>query len=257
MIDLVLFDLDGTLIDHRGAVLAAIGQIIQGATSARLPADDLVAAWWDLERAHMRRYLAGECSFAEQRRCRLRAFLPLLGEPVPDDAGLDAWFSGRYQPLFEAAWSCYPDVLPCLQALAGRSRPLRRAVLTNGDPDQQRAKLARSGLLGHFEAVLTPADLGTAKPDPAAFTAACLQLGVSPRHVLSVGDWLEGDVIAATRAGLTGIWLDRSVEPFTGKPPDQARAVAANLALARIEQLTDLATALRERPAGRELRQDN
>ncbi len=244
MIDLILFDLDGTLIDHRGAVLAAIGQIVQSATAARLPADDLVATWWDLERAHMQRYLAGECSFTEQRRCRLRGFLPLLGERVPDDAGLDAWFSECYSPLFEAAWTCYPDVLPCLQVLAGQAKPPRRAVLTNGDLAQQRDKLARLGLLGHFEAVLTPSVLGAAKPDPAVFAAACGQLGVSPRQVLSVGDWLEGDVIAATRAGLAGMWLDRGVEPFTGKPPDQARAVAADLSVARIEHLTELTAAV-------------
>jgi putative hydrolase of the HAD superfamily len=244
VIDLILFDLDGTLIDHRSAVLAAIGQIVQKAPGACLPADDLVAMWWALERTHMRRYLAGECSFAEQRRSRLREFFPLLGEPVPGDTDLDAWFSGRYLPLFEAAWTCYPDVIPSLQGLAERARPPRRAVLTNGDLGQQRDKLVRLGLLEYFETVLTPAHLGAAKPDPAAFATACGQLGVSPRQVLSVGDWLEGDVIAATRAGLAGIWLDRGVEPFTGEVPVKARTVAAEMALIRIEDLGGLAAAL-------------
>jgi HAD superfamily hydrolase (TIGR01549 family) len=237
---LFLFDLDGTMVDHRGAVLAAIRQIVQGAASARLPADELVELWWDLERTHMRHYLDGECSFTEQRH-RLHAFLPLLGEPVPGDAGLDAWFAERYLPNYEGAWSCYPDVFPCLEALAGLPGPPRRAVLTNGDPQQQRAKLARFGLLGHFEAVLTSADLGVAKPDPAAFTAACRWLDVNPRDVISVADWLEGDVIAATRAGLTAVWLDRGVDPVTGKPPDQAKA--PDPAPARIEHLTDLTAA--------------
>jgi beta-phosphoglucomutase-like phosphatase (HAD superfamily) len=43
VIELILFDLDGTLTDHRSAVLAAIGQIVRDAGGARLPADDLVA----------------------------------------------------------------------------------------------------------------------------------------------------------------------------------------------------------------------
>jgi len=235
---LFLFDLDGTMVDHRGAVLTAIRRIVQNAACARLPADELVELWWVLERTHMRQYLDGECSFAEQRRRRLRGFLPLLGDPVPGNAGLDAWFAERYLPSYEAAWSCYPDVVPCLEALAGLPGPPRRAVLTSGDPEQQRAKLARFGLLGHFEAVLTSADLGVAKPDPAAFTAACRWLDVDPRQVVSVGDWLEGDVIAATRAGLAAVWLDRGVDPVTGKPPDRAKA--ADPGLARIEYLTDL-----------------
>jgi len=44
--DLVLFDLDGTLVDHRSAVLSAIGQIAADADDATLPADKLVKLWW-------------------------------------------------------------------------------------------------------------------------------------------------------------------------------------------------------------------
>jgi phosphoglycolate phosphatase-like HAD superfamily hydrolase len=50
VLDLILFDLDGTLVDHRAAVLAAIRQIAQSAACARLPADELVEVWWGLER---------------------------------------------------------------------------------------------------------------------------------------------------------------------------------------------------------------
>jgi HAD superfamily hydrolase (TIGR01549 family) len=236
MADLVLFDLDGTLVDHRGAVLVAIGQIVQNAENATLTAEQLVERWWLLERRHMRDYLSGACSFAEQRRRRLREFLPVLGEPVPDDAGLDAWFADRYLAAFEAAWRCYPDVLPCLDALCGLPSGPRRAVLTNGDPGQQRAKLARFGLLDYFEAVLTPTELGAAKPDPAAFTAACRQLRVDAERTLNVGDWFEGDVAAAVQAGVPGIWLDRGVDPTTGQPTE----AVPDPTLMRIERLTDL-----------------
>jgi HAD superfamily hydrolase (TIGR01549 family) len=233
-----LFDLDGTLVDQRSAALTALRQVVRGAGSAALLADELVESWWVLERQHMQEYLSGECSFAEQRRRRLRSFLPALGEPVPGDTGLDAWFAGRYLAAYEAAWSCYPDVVPCLEALRVLPVPPRRAVLTNGDPGQQRAKLARLGLLGYFEAVLTPTELGVAKPDPAAFTGACRRLGVAPGRASSVGDWLEGDAVAAAQAGVAGIWLDRGADPVTGRPPREP--AAAGPAHARIECLTDL-----------------
>lgn len=238
MTELILFDLDGTLVDHRGAVLAAIRHIVDNATAASLPADALVERWWELERTHMRAYLAGECSFDEQRRRRSRDFLPLLGEPVPDDAGLTAWFAQHYLARFEAAWRCYPDVMPCLQALRTLPDPPRTAVLTNGDPAQQRAKLALFGLLDYIETVLTPTELGVAKPDPAAFRAACRLMGIDRRDTLSIGDWMDGDVIAAAEAGLKAIWLDRGVDPVTGRPSAPERADA--LALARIEHLTQL-----------------
>ncbi|OHV28489.1 hypothetical protein BBK14_17735 [Parafrankia soli] len=54
MADVVFFDLDGTLVDHRSAVLEAIGQIVQAAPNAAAPPEELVTLWWTLEGRHMR-----------------------------------------------------------------------------------------------------------------------------------------------------------------------------------------------------------
>ncbi|MFD0567441.1 HAD family hydrolase [Kitasatospora saccharophila] len=180
MVDVVFFDLDGTLVDHRSAVFAAIDRIVREAPGATSGPEELAAVWWRLEARHMWAYLGGECSFAEHHRRRAASFLPLLGEPVPGDpALLDAWIAERYLPALRDSWRCYPDVLPGLDALDRLPRPPRKLVLTNGDPGQQRAKLARFGLLERFEDVLTPTELGTAKP--AAYAAACRRAGTTPR----------------------------------------------------------------------------
>ncbi|MEU3498453.1 HAD family hydrolase [Kitasatospora cineracea] len=244
MVDVVFFDLDGTLVDHRRAAFAAIGGIVGGATEAVGSAGpagsagsvaELAAEWWALEARHMWEYLDGECSFTEQHRRRARAFLPLLGEPVSEDpAALDRWIAERYLPALEESWQCYADVLPCLEAL-GRmpGRRPRLAVLTNGDPGQQRAKLDRFGLAEHFEAVLTPTELGAAKP--AAYAAACRRMGTVPERAANVGDMLPTDVTAAAAAGLTGVWLDRGVDFVTGGP-----SPVAEPSVLRIEWLTEL-----------------
>ncbi len=232
--NVIFFDLDGTLVDHRSAVFETIGQIVQAAPNATAPPEELAALWWMLEARHMREYLAGQCSFAEHHRRRLRSFLPMLGEPVPTSSDLlDAWIAERYLTVFEESWQCYPDVHPCLEALKRLPRGPRLAVLTNGDPEQQRAKLARFGLLEYFEAVLTPTELGAAKP--VAYAIACRRMRTDPAQAVNVGDMLESDVNAAARAGLTGIWLDRGIDFVTGKP--SSTTVEAVL---RIEQLTDL-----------------
>ncbi|MFK4039656.1 HAD family hydrolase [Nonomuraea wenchangensis] len=243
MADVIFFDLDGTLVDHRSAVMETIAAIVRAAPDATAPPDELVALWWSLEARHWREYLAGQCSFAEHHRRRLRSFLPMLGEPVPDDpALLDAWIEERYLSAFEESWQTYPDVQPCLEALKGLPRGPRLAVLTNGDPGQQRAKLARFGLLGYFDAVLTPTELGAAKP--AAYAAACAWMRTEPARAVNVGDMLEGDVNAAVLAGLTGIWLDRGIDFVTGGP-----SPAADETVLRIERLTDLADRLTHLPA--------
>lgn len=206
MTDVVFFDLDGTLVDHRRAVFAAIGRIVRAAPDATAPPDELVALWWTLEARHMREYLAGECSFAEHHRRRVRSFLPVLGEPVPESpALLDAWIAERYLPLFAESWRSYPDVRPCLETLKRLPHGPRLAVLTNGDPGRQRAKLARFGLLDYVETVLTPTEPGAAKPDPDAFANACRRMRTDPVRAVNVGDSLNGDVTAAAgRRRLTG-----------------------------------------------------
>jgi ribonucleotide monophosphatase NagD (HAD superfamily) len=60
------------------------------------------------------------------------------------------------------------------------------------------------------------------KPAPAIFEAAVGSMGVAPRDAAMVGDDLEGDVIAAMRAGLRGILV------LTGKVGEKDLARAAS-----------------------------
>lgn len=234
----VVFDLDGTLLDHDGAAASAVRQI--AATAGVADPAELVAAWRVLEDRHLEAYRAGWCSFAEQRRRRAREFLPLLGVPVGDDAALDAWFARHYLPAYEEAWRSYPDVVPCLDRLATVSGPPVLAVLTNGDTDQQHAKLTRLGLADRFAAILTSADLGVAKPDPQAFTLVCDTLGVDRVAAVYVGDRLDIDATAARDAGLTGIWLDRH----------HSTATHCDVGVPQIRSLTELVGVLEHgRPA--------
>ncbi|MFF4209343.1 HAD-IIA family hydrolase [Streptomyces sp. NPDC001796] len=59
-------------------------------------------------------------------------------------------------------------------------------------------------LLGLEKAAHTEAEV-TGKPSPAFFEAALARLGVGAEQALMVGDDIESDVLAAQRAGLTGV----------------------------------------------------
>jgi FMN phosphatase YigB (HAD superfamily) len=107
------------------------------------------------------------------------------------------------------------------------------AVLTNGDPHQQRLKLQRTGLLGHFDRVLTPTEVGAPKPDVTAFVNACAMLAADPATTAYVGDNLAVDAVGAAAAGLRGIWLDRPESDATLPP-----------AVTRITSLSALAASL-------------
>lgn len=101
----------------------------------------------------------------------------------------------------------FPDAQPALRALGGRRR---LGVVTNGPSDIQRLKLAGSGLLGYFSAVVVSTEVGAGKPDPRIFVRALEELGVGPRDALMVGDSLDRDVAGARAAGIQVIWLNRS-----------------------------------------------
>jgi putative hydrolase of the HAD superfamily len=220
----VLLDLDDTLMDHAGAVSAALRLWLPGLD------DTLVTAWNDIQERHLIDWRARRITFPEQRRRRLRDFLPLLNVAVPDEPeALDRIFDG-YLREFERSWRAFDDVDGMLASLAAAG--LATAVLSNGTIEQQNDKLTRVGLAGRVGPVFTAESLGVAKPDAGAFLEACSRWGMPPDAVVNVGDRYDLDVVGARGAGLRAVFLDRN---GTG-PAGEA---------CRIRSLTELADRLR------------
>ncbi|MER5914689.1 TIGR01458 family HAD-type hydrolase [Streptomyces sp. NPDC001982] len=96
-------------------------------------------------------------------------------------------------------------------------------------------------LLGLERAAQVEAEV-TGKPSPAFFAAALARLGVGAERALMVGDDIESDVLAAQRAGLTGVlvrtgkYLPETHERASGTPDhvvDSFADLPALLGLAR------------------------
>jgi putative hydrolase of the HAD superfamily len=205
----VLFDLDGTLLDHEAASAAALRAWLPSYGLGQEDIEAAIPVWSALEEQHYPAWRAGQISFAEQRRRRIRDFLPAVGQAVPASQ-LDAVFA-EYLTCYEAAWAAFDDAAPALRRIT--SAGLRTGVLTNGDQAQQTAKLAATGLLELSGPVFASSELPAAKPDRRAYLEACHRLHVAPGQALMVGDNYDLDVLAARAAGLTAIHLDRSANP--------------------------------------------
>jgi putative hydrolase of the HAD superfamily len=100
----------------------------------------------------------------------------------------------------------YPDAAPALEAL--RARGLRLACVSNWDYALPEV-LARCGLDGAFDAVVTSAGVGARKPDPRIFAAALAAVDCAPANALHVGDTPGEDIEGARAAGIPALLLDR------------------------------------------------
>ncbi len=104
----------------------------------------------------------------------------------------------------------FEDVPPALHA--ARDRGCRLVVVSNWDVSLHQV-LARLGLIGLVDGVVTSAEVGSRKPAPAVFHRALELAGVAASDALHVGDSLKEDVAGARAAGIEPILLAR------GQPP--------------------------------------
>jgi len=130
--------------------------------------------------------------------------------PVPDveDAMLAAI---RFRP--------YPEVPGVLRAL--RERGVRLVVVSNWDVSLHDV-LERTRLRALLDGVVTSAEFGAAKPDPAIFAQALELAGAGAGDAVHAGDDLEADVEGARAAGIEPVYVARDGEPA----PAGVRAVA-------------------------------
>lgn len=223
-IEVVLFDLDDTLMAHTRAVDEAIERA-RAAAGGAFAADDAATVqrrWRELEEVHYTRYLTGELTYLGQRIWRARDLLAPYGIEV-DDAEALAWFEA-YLVGYRDAWRLFDDVLPALDALDRFG--VRYGIITNGDLAFQTDKLTRIGLWDRLDLtpvradgsvdeparkgrVIASGELGVTKPDVAIFAAAARAFGVAPAQCAYVGDRVRTDAVGAHDAGMFGIWLDR------------------------------------------------
>ena len=76
---------------------------------------------------------------------------------------------------------------------------------------RRRYLVAGLALRPFFDAVVVSGDVGVKKPDPAIFTPALEQTGLTTDEALFVGDSPEDDVAGARAAGLQPVLIRRSL----------------------------------------------
>lgn len=172
----IVFDLDGTLIDSRDAMVAAFAAAFRRTVGAGpAPVGEFLA-------------LQGK---------RFDEILAALGLPV-----------AMWEPFIEESRLRVNSVpvIPGVQALLERlvAGGYQLALLTGKDRGRTDELLAALGLSAFFSAVVTSTDGLPTKPAPDAVWAILELLGCDPRRACMVGD-APADIEAATAAGIYAI----------------------------------------------------
>jgi putative hydrolase of the HAD superfamily len=236
VIRLVALDAAGTLIHLREPVGETYGRVAAAhGARAPVPAWRLEDAFRRVHEAAPPMVFAGEpaARVAERERCwwreRVREVFRAADQSVRF-GDFDAFFAALFAHYARAdAWQPAPGAARALAELRAAGR--RTAVLSNFD-HRLAAILAGLGLAG-FEAVLCPADLGAAKPDPDFFALAAARLDVEPSEAVYVGDDPALDLVPARGAGWRTIdarslaTLGALPQRVTGLEAEGAAAVSA------------------------------
>lgn len=182
----IIFDLDGTLADTSGDLLAAANACFRamGAGDQLGPEDAGVA-------------LCGG-------RAMLSLGLERMGQQ-PDPALLDRYFPvllDAYEAEIDTHTVLYPGVLEAIATL--EQAGFRLAVCTNKPEYLARQLLQKLGALGLFGALIGADTLSVRKPDPEPLREAARRAGGNPARCLLVGDTIT-DHSTARAAGVPSV----------------------------------------------------
>ena len=138
----------------------------------------------------------------------VRAFLEIWQGP----AGLDPRQMDAMAQAFQEAGTqaeCFTGAPAAVAAV----RDLARVALLSNTQTFGLELLDRLGIAERIRTRILSAEIGTLKPEPAAFEAVQRKLGVFPGNLVMVGDSWKDDVEGAVAAGWTAIWVNREANP--------------------------------------------
>jgi phosphoglycolate phosphatase len=197
-VDLIVFDLDGTLADSLPDLAAAANYACRRLGLPEHAQQEMGKMIGGGEANFVRRFLGPEHQdrFAE---------------------ALELYIS-RYEEHSGDATRLYPGVPETLARLAGR----RLAVLSNKMERLCRRVLAAMGIAHFFAAIKGGDSYGALKPSPLPLLSLAREVGVEPSRVLMVGD-KPADVLTGREAGARTVAVTYGygeLEALTAAGPD-------------------------------------
>lgn len=204
--DILLWDVDGTLLDFIAAEKAAVQTLFREFGLGECT-DEMVERYSRINKEYWERLERGELSKPEILVRRFADFFASEGL----DASKAPEFNEQYQVRLGDTVVFCDDSYELLSSLRGR---VKQYAVSNGTVVAQTRKLRRSGFDRLLDGVFLSEELGYEKPATEFFDRVFAAIGEPDRErVLIVGDSLTSDITGGNRVGIRTCWYNPKGEP--------------------------------------------
>lgn len=201
MIKVILWDVDGTLLDFKAAEYAAIKKCFEIFDLGECT-DEMIGRYSVINRGYWEKLECGEITKPEVLVNRFVDFFET--ENIKPDCAKE--FNEQYQKwLGETVCFC-DNSYELMENLKGR---VKQYAVTNGTKAAQDRKLSKSGLIDIFDGVFISEVVGCEKPGIKFFEYVWEQIGdYDKKEILIVGDSLTSDIQGGNNAGIMCCWYN-------------------------------------------------
>ena len=199
MIELLLLDLDDTILDFHKAERIAISQTFE--EFCVTPTEEVLHRYHLINKACWERLERREWTREQVLVNRFYLLFDEVGVAADPTACARA---------YERNLSVGHYFLPGAQeAVAALSKKYRLFLVSNGTASVQKGRLSSANLYPFFEKVFVSQDVGHNKPAREYFDTVFAQIpGFDPQKALIVGDSLTSDILGGINAGIATCWVN-------------------------------------------------
>lgn len=214
MFKVVLWDIDGTLLDFEKAEEAGIRGCFAHYNLGECT-DEMLEHYKVINRGYWQAMERGEIEKPVLLVKRFEDFLNAYGL----DSSVAAGMNSLYQVLLGETVVFAPHAWNTIQALKGK---VLQCAVTNGTKVAQDGKLKNSKLDKEFDHIFISEVVGIEKPNVGFFDAVFAEIGAYAKdEVLIVGDSLTSDIQGGVNAGIKTCWFNpKSVANTSALNPD-------------------------------------
>lgn len=206
MIQILLWDLDGTLLDFHAAESAAIKSLF-GEFSLGRCSEDMIRRYSQINESFWQRLERNELTKSQVLIGRFEQFFQEIGVPQ----ALASEFNRQYQLRLGDTIVYRDDSINIVKKLRGK---VSQYVVSNGTIIAQNKKLLLSGLGKLMDGVFLSEEIGIEKPNRAFFDAVFDVIRPSSlSEVMIIGDSLTSDIQGGNNAGILTCWYNPDQKP--------------------------------------------